>query len=125
MHPAAVEAMLPFLTERYANPSGAHAMARDARRAVDDARDVLADALGCRPAEVVFTGGGTESDNLAVLGRGDTGGGVAVCSAVEHHAVLHPVRAPRRPGRRLSTPRAASTSTPWPPPSTPTSPWFR
>src|SRR4051794_7345358 len=92
MRPEAVEAMLPFLTERYANPSGAHAMARDARLALDDARDVLADALGCRPGEVVFTSGGTEGDNTAVFGA-PRGGPAIVCSAIEHHAVLEPVHA--------------------------------
>jgi cysteine desulfurase len=91
MRPEAVEAMLPFLQERFANPSGAHAAARDARRAVDEARDVVADALGCQPGEVVFTGSGTEADNHAVLGAVRHHGGVAVASAVEHHAVLHPV----------------------------------
>jgi cysteine desulfurase len=85
MHPEAVEAMLPFLTERFGNPSGAHPMARDARRAVDEARDVVAECLGCAPGEVVFTGSGTEADNTAIAGVG----GSSVCSAVEHHAVLH------------------------------------
>jgi cysteine desulfurase len=87
MRPEAVAAMLPFLTERFGNPSGAHPMARDARRAVDEARDVVADCLGCAPGEVVFTGSGTEADNMAIAGVG----GSAVCSAVEHHAVLHAV----------------------------------
>jgi cysteine desulfurase len=91
MWPEAVEAMLPFLSDRFANPSGAHAMARDARRAVDDARDVMAEALGCEPGEVVFTSGGTEADNHAVLGAAATAGTIAVCTAIEHHAVLHPV----------------------------------
>ena len=67
MRPEAVEAMLPFLTERFGNPSGAHPMARDARRAVDEARDVVADCLGCAPGEVVFTGSGTEADNTAIV----------------------------------------------------------
>jgi cysteine desulfurase len=91
MRPEAIEAMLPFLAERFANPSGAHALARDARRAVDGARRQVAEALGARPGEVVFTGGGTEADNLAVLGAHDLRGGVVVCSAAEHHAVLDPV----------------------------------
>ncbi len=91
MRPEAVEAMLPFFQSRFANPSGAHAAARDARRAVDDARDVVAECLGAQPGEVVFTGGGTESDNHAVLGAVRLHGGRAVASAVEHHAVLHPV----------------------------------
>jgi cysteine desulfurase len=88
LRPEALAAMLPFLTERYGNPSGSHAVARAARQAVDDARDAVAAGLGCRPGEVVFTGSGTESDNLAVLGARSAAGGAVVCSAVEHHAVL-------------------------------------
>jgi cysteine desulfurase len=95
MRPEAVEAMLPFLSERFANPSGAHLLARDARRAIDEARDVVAEVLGAEPGEVVFTSGGTEADNLAVLGRHDLRGGVVVCSAIEHHAVLDPVESRR------------------------------
>src|SRR4051794_18705286 len=92
MRPEAVEAMLPWLREGHGNPSGSHRLARAARRAVDDARDDLADLLGCRPGEIVFTSGGTEADNLAVSGAG-TAGGAPICSAVDHHAVLDPVRA--------------------------------
>ncbi len=91
MLPSAVEAMMPLLTERYANPSGAHRFARDARRVLDEARDVVASVIGVRPGEVVFTGCGTESDNAAVHGVLQATGGVAVCPAAEHHAVLHPV----------------------------------
>jgi len=85
----AVEAMLPFLTERFGNPSGSHAVSREARKALDEARDTVARCLGARPAEIVFTGGGTEADNLAVLGAHAIRPGSTVCSAVEHHAVLH------------------------------------
>jgi cysteine desulfurase len=91
MREDAVAAMLPFLTERFANPSGAHRFARDARRAVDEARDVVAGVIGCRPGEVVFTGCGTEADNAAVSGAVARHGGVPVCPAAEHHAVLHTV----------------------------------
>jgi cysteine desulfurase len=91
MRPEAVEAMLPFLSERFANPSGSHRFARDARRAVDEARDRVADAIGCRPGEVVFTGCGTEADNAAITGAVHKRGGRAVCPAAEHHAVLHTV----------------------------------
>ncbi|MEN3314180.1 MAG: cysteine desulfurase [Acidimicrobiaceae bacterium] len=89
MHPEAVEAMLPFLFHRFGNPSGSHAVAREARKAVDEARDVVAECLGARPGEIVFTAGGTEADNLAVAGRHRVRPGTVVCSAVEHHAVLH------------------------------------
>lgn len=88
MRPEAVAAMLPFLTERFGNPSGAHAVSRDARAALDEARDTIADLLGVDAGGVIFTGSGTEADNLAVLGPG----GVPVCPAFEHHAVLHAVQ---------------------------------
>jgi cysteine desulfurase len=98
MRPEAIDAMLPFLDVRFANPSGAHRMARDARRAIDDARDEVAALLGAHPREIVFTSGGTESDNLAVFGAARTAApaltashGTVVCSAIEHHAVLDPV----------------------------------
>ncbi|MDP9074539.1 MAG: cysteine desulfurase [Actinomycetota bacterium] len=89
LRPEAVAAMLPWLTERFGNPSGSHAVARAARMAIDDARDLAADALGVAPGGIVFTGGGTEADNLAILGVLARRPGVVVCSAVEHHAVLH------------------------------------
>jgi len=89
VRPEVVEAMLPYLTDSFGNPSGAHAMARAARDAIDDARAVMAEALGCQPGEIVFTSGGTESDNTAVFGFADRG--PAACTAIEHHAVLDPV----------------------------------
>jgi cysteine desulfurase len=89
VRPEVAEAMLPWLTGRFGNPSGAHAVARGARQAVEEARDSLAEALGCRPREIVFTGGGTEADNLAVAGST----GTVACSAFEHHAVLDAVLA--------------------------------
>jgi cysteine desulfurase len=98
LRPVATEAMLPWLTGRFGNPSGAHAVARAARAAVEEAREDVAAALGCQPGEVVFTGSGTEADNLAVLGV--PGAGEVVCSAVEHHAVLEPAAA--RGGRTVA-----------------------
>lgn len=91
MRAEAVAAMLPYLTERFANPSGSHRFAREARTAVDDAREVVAAVVGCAPGDVVFTGSGTEGDNTAVLGAVTRRGGAAVCPATEHHAVLHAV----------------------------------
>ena len=85
----AIEAMRPYLDGMYANPAGAHRFARQARQAVDEARDVVAGVLGCTAGEVIFTGGGTEADNAAILGAVRRNGGVAVCPAAEHHAVLH------------------------------------
>jgi cysteine desulfurase len=98
-HPEVLEAMLPWLSGPTANPTGSHRAARAARRAIDEARDTLADTLGVESDEIVFTSGGTESDNLAVFGAleafvppvGHHGAPVAVCSAIEHPAVLEPV----------------------------------
>ena len=89
--PEVVEAMLPWLAENPGNPSGSHAVARSARRAIDDARDLVAALVGAQPGEVVFTSGGTEADNLAVDGVVRSTGCLPVCSAVEHPAVLAPV----------------------------------
>jgi cysteine desulfurase len=92
MRPDAIEAMLPFLDVQYANPNGSHRFARQARAALDDAREQVAAAVGCRPGEVTFTSGGTEADNTAIDGAIDgVSGGRALCSAAEHHAVLHAV----------------------------------
>lgn len=93
MWPEAVEAMLPWLHSDFGNPSGTHSLARRARAALDDARETVATCVGCLPGEVVFTSGGTEADNLAILGSHASRRGSVVCSAVEHHAVLHPVTA--------------------------------
>ena len=93
MRADAVAAMLPFLSEQFANPSGSHRFAREVRKSIDEARDDVADVLGCQPGEVIFTSGGTEADNTAIFGTLDRRGGCAVCPAVEHHAVLHSVEA--------------------------------
>ena len=89
LRPEARVAMEPFGDQVFANPSGSHKFAREARRAVDEARDMVAAAIGCRPGEVIFTSGGTEGANTAVLGAVRRLGGRAVCTATEHHAVLH------------------------------------
>lgn len=91
LRPEARAAWLEAADVHHANPTGSHRAARAARRALDDARDVIAAALARPPAEVVFTSGGSEADNLAVRGVLAARGGVAVCSAGEHHAVLEPV----------------------------------
>ena len=99
MRPEATEASLPFLSGEYGNPSGGHHEARRARRAVDDARETVAALLGADLGEVVFTSGGTEADNLAVIGgwkavaAGGSSPPAIVCTAIEHHAVLETCRA--------------------------------
>lgn len=92
MRPEARLRMVELLAEdAFGNPSGAHRVARAARRVIEDAREVVAEALGARPAEIVFTGGGTEADNMAVLGTANRG--QVLVSAVEHDAVLESGRA--------------------------------
>ncbi|MFD4674742.1 cysteine desulfurase family protein [Lentzea sp. NPDC058450] len=91
MHPQAVAAMTEALSTT-GNASSLHTSGRRARRAVEEARENIADALGARPSEVLFTGGGTESDNLAVKGiYWASGRRRVLASAVEHHAVLDAV----------------------------------
>ena len=94
LHPQVREAMLPYLGERFGNPSATYALARQARRAVDDARRTVARLLGCRTSDVIFTGAGTESINTAIKGVAFAqqlarAGNHIVTSAIEHHAVLH------------------------------------
>lgn len=91
VRPDALEVMVPLLTNGYGNPSGAHRMARSANAVLDDARETMADALGAEPGQIVFTAGGTEADNLAIYGAIEGTDDLAVCSAIEHHAVLDPV----------------------------------
>jgi cysteine desulfurase len=91
---AAREAMLPYLDRHFGNPSSVHAAGREARAAIDNARDKIAALLRIKPTEIVFTSGGTESCNLAVFGlaRSRTqGGGHVISAKTEHHAVLNAV----------------------------------
>ena len=87
-----LEAMLPYLTDIFGNPSSVHGFGRDARRALDAAREQVAAALGAKTNEIYFTGCGTESDNWAIRGtayaRRNKGKHI-ITSAIEHHAVLH------------------------------------
>jgi len=91
VHPAVVEAMLPFLRTHWGNPSSTHAVGRAARRALQRARGQVAELIGADPEHVLFTSGGTESDNLAVRGVHAARGGRVVSSAFEHPAVAQPV----------------------------------
>ena len=94
LHPVAREAMLPFLGPEFGNPSGLYAIGRAAQSAVDDSRRRVAACLSARPAEVLFTSGGTESINTALLGiayamRRAGAGNHVITTAIEHHAGLH------------------------------------
>lgn len=97
--PRVVEAMLPFLTEHWGNAGSSHHVGRPARKAVNEARRLVADLLGVGPADVVFTAGATEADNLALRGvMGAEPGGHLVTTAVEHSAVLDTARELQRSG---------------------------
>src|SRR5687768_16358055 len=89
--PEVREAMLPFLEDRGGNPSSIYAAGREARKGIDEARERLALAIVCYPEKVVFTGSGTEADNLAVKGAGwahESKGRHVLLPKLEHHAVL-------------------------------------
>ncbi len=86
------DAMMPFLDELWGNPSSVHHVGRKARAHLDDARDRSSHILGCKPSEIIFTSGGTESANLAIFGAARllrNKGRHIITSAIEHHAVLH------------------------------------
>jgi cysteine desulfurase len=92
LDPQVRDAMLPFLGEVYGNPSSVHHIGRRARSILDDARDRAAKLLGAKPSEMIFTSGGTESNNLAIFGAArllKSRGKHIITSVVEHHAVLH------------------------------------
>ena len=91
IRPEAIDAMTSVLSDCYGNPSGAHKMAREARRLIDDARDTLSHGLGCDPKEIIFTAGGTEADNLAIFGIQGSRDGTILASVTDHHAVIAPV----------------------------------
>jgi cysteine desulfurase len=116
MRPEAVEAMEPFLARHAANPSGGHAGSRAAKNALEEARERVAALLGARPEEIVFTGGGSEGDNLAVKGaawaaldRPRTDG--VVTTGIEHKAVLGAVERLRRQGARVAVVPATTAGT--------------
>src|SRR5271165_7090795 len=89
--PEVLDAMRPYFGEQFGNASSIHRHGQEARGAVERARDSMASLLGCRPAEIVFTSGGTEADNLAIAGLASPGDHI-ITSSIEHHAVLQTCR---------------------------------
>jgi cysteine desulfurase len=104
LDPAVLEVMLPFLGASFSNPSATYRAGRDARRAIDDARDQVAAALSASPADVIFTASGSEANNLLIRGVADaccSGGHLpahVACSAIEHPCVTEPIKALGRAG---------------------------
>ena len=93
VHPEVLEAMLPFYTALFGNPSSTHSFGRATRTALNRFRDSMARSLGCQPAQLIFTSGGTESNNMAIFGvlsANKEGNKHIITTQIEHHAVLHP-----------------------------------
>lgn len=101
VRPEVVEAMVPYFTEKFGNPSSIYPLGQEASDAVAQAREALAEVIGAKPREIFFTSGGTESDNWAIKGfaRANAAKGRhIITSAIEHHAVLHTCQALEREG---------------------------
>ncbi|HHV62887.1 MAG TPA: cysteine desulfurase NifS [Firmicutes bacterium] len=105
MRPEVLDAMLPYLKDRFGNPSSIHSFGREARKALDEARDKIAAIIGAGPDEIIFTSGGTEADNSAIKGialaRRDKGNHI-ITSSIEHHAVLDSCKALEKQGFKVT-----------------------
>lgn len=104
--PEVVAAMMPYFSDRFGNPGSMHAFGQEAKGAIEDAREGIAAFLGAAPGEIVFTSGGTESNNMAVKGvayarRGK--GNHIITSPIEHHAVLEPCHFLEKEGFEVTT----------------------
>jgi len=94
-HPDVVKAMKPYFADMFGNPSSIHSFGRESKEAIEQARDKVANLVGARNEEIVFTSGGTESDNFAIKGVADANkkkGSHIITSAIEHHAVIEPCK---------------------------------
>jgi cysteine desulfurase len=104
-HPKVVEAMMPYFTAKFGNPSNLHDMGREAKNAVEDARVKTAALIGAKPEEIFFTSSGTESNNFAVKGLAQANsqkGNHIIVSQVEHFSVLHPVKSLEKSGFKVT-----------------------
>lgn len=103
--PEVIAAMEPYYFEKFGNASSLHAYGQEAKKALEDSRQVLADFIGAEPEEIVFTSGGTESDNFALLGSAyslEKKGNHIITSVIEHHAVSEPVKFLERKGFKVT-----------------------
>ncbi len=103
--PSVVEAMMPFLTTHFGNPSSSHSLGRGAKESIEDARAKVSALIGCDRDEVIFTGGGTEASNMAIKGimlAGGQAGGHMITTAIEHPATLAPARFVEKMGCELT-----------------------
>ena len=105
MRKEVLDAMIPYFSENYGNPSSLYSIAQIARDAVDESRENVSNILNCRPSEIIFTSGGTESDNMAIIGVAkalkDTGNHL-ITTKIEHHAVIHAMEELESSGYKVS-----------------------
>ncbi|MCJ7841778.1 cysteine desulfurase [Lederbergia sp. NSJ-179] len=105
IHPVVMDKVMETLNTTYGNPSSIHSFGREARKQLDDARSILAESIGAKPAEIVFTSGGTEADNLAILGTARAKraqGKHIITTEIEHHAVLHTCQSLEKEGFEIT-----------------------
>ncbi len=104
-HPEVVKAMLPYFTEAFGNPSSIYSYGQEAKGAIEEARAKVADLIGARSEEIVFTSGGTEADNFALKGvayANESKGNHIITSAIEHHAVIETCKFLERRGFKVT-----------------------
>ena len=106
MSQVAINAMLPYMDKIYGNPSSLHSVGQEAKEALDAARQTVADCLGCEPREIIFTSGGSEADNQAILSAAKFGARKGkkhiISTAFEHHAVLHTLQKLEKEGYQVT-----------------------
>lgn len=103
--PEVVKAMEPYFFEKFGNPSSIHSFGQEAKKGMEDAREILAKFIGAKPEEIVFTSGGTESDNFAIEGVAyalEKKGNHIITSAIEHHAILEPCKFLEKKGFKIT-----------------------
>lgn len=106
LDPEVLETMMPYLTSEYGNANSAHQFGRNCKVAIEDAREKVAKLIGAEPSEIIFTSGGTESDNAAIKGvfsaLSPAGKNEVITSPIEHHAVMHPAESLKRQGATVT-----------------------
>ena len=102
INPQVLKAMMPFMTEKFGNPSSIHSWGQEARRAVEESRKKIAEILNCQAEEIIFTGTTTTSDNLAIQGVARAASGHIITSSVEHHGVLDTCKALAKEGFKVT-----------------------
>jgi len=103
--PEVVKAMLPYFTERFGNPSSIHSFGQESKAAVEEAREKIANLIGAKPEEIIFTSGGTESDNSVLKGiayANQNKGNHIITASIEHHAIIEPCKFLKKNGFKVS-----------------------